>query len=308
MRVFKKALLIILILCITCTSTPIYAFGELINQEKEISENRKLEVTEEKSSQDGNVSPFVEENKTPEIGEENLPVTDENKIPETSETEKNNATDTEKNKTITEDENEKSGKEVAEEKEIVTEESLESVLERRKSILEGDILSKKNKSVSNETKKAASTLFRSISMSIQDFLDNITKNTKFNKEDNKLHFIIKHWHHNQMTKNEGSEEKEETNDSEKLVTIEGYIEKKENESGYKIEIRKDTGSYTSITNENKGDCSDYVENVDTTNGTITFKANPLQQDGKPLEHFTAFAVGAGRKAVDENEEQEKVTN
>ena len=118
-------------------------------------------------------------------------------------------------------------------------------------------------------------------------------NTVNGKEDwdNALHFIVRHWHSTY----------EENDDSQESVIVEGYIVPKGKE--YAI-YTGEGGNQKQLSDDEKTD-SDYIDSIDSKNGTITLKASPLKhKDGTPLESFSAFSITSGNKSIkieDENE-------
>ncbi len=99
-------------------------------------------------------------------------------------------------------------------------------------------------------------------------------------DDTRLHFMIRHWHHNDAL-NSGNDN-----------LVEGYIEKKIDDKG---DVSYSLGWKDDIKPEDSG------VTFDDDNGTVTIKPLPEKDNsGVALEEFAGFTVSAGPDAVDEH--------
>lgn len=124
--------------------------------------------------------------------------------------------------------------------------------------------------------------------------------------DASMHFIVRHWHLVEDT-NTSFQGDLAVNNGYYFVVAEGYI--KPADGAYKIYLAyqsdsddHQTGDLEEITNETNPNPA-YIADIDTTNGAITLKANPIESD----EHFTAFSVSAGHTAVSEDDTSLTIT-
>ena len=68
---------------------------------------------------------------------------------------------------------------------------------------------------------------------------------------------------------------------------------------------KIAGTQTKIDPSSEID-SNYIDNINAINGTITLTANPLQSGDTPLETFSTFSITSGHRAVNLQNENKKV--
>ncbi len=123
-------------------------------------------------------------------------------------------------------------------------------------------------------------------------LEKIVKTVKGDEDwDNALHFIVRHWHTTY----------DESEDSQTCVIVEGYIVPEGTK--YNIYAVDENGKQEEL-NNNKKYNTDYIDSIDEKEGKITLKANPLKNnDGTPLESFSAFSLTSGNSAIKTEGEQ-----
>lgn len=117
-----------------------------------------------------------------------------------------------------------------------------------------------------------------------------------------MHFIIRHWHSQTIEENLNEQIIESANRF--FVVAEGFIypvgstyvitQVQEDEYGITHEV---------VLSEDSVDGDGYIQSIDTHEGTITLKANPIEN----AEHFSSFSVSAGHDAVEYGDDEITIT-